>query len=509
MPYVTLNQALQAFAARTGGVTAEPYTALVDVINNDPTLQSELNTDFSMGYLRGIVPMAPNGTGAQFNPTNLTIGLPIFQGSLEYLNSGDIAFTLGHEQDHSVNAGNIASETMSFDNGVQALIQQGGQDFTSLIQADQQAHAGDEAMAQIAGWNSYYGYEMTVNPGILGPGLASGTKYSSYFVDQFGNQLTNGPTFDSGSYALSVNPGNVNAETRLYYYQANQMLGAFHNDNYANYYGAAELGQIISSDGTTASIDFSKTRLDPTLIAEGLSQYAGDGKSLTLTDPVTQLVYSFTTGTTGVVTSVTSSLTPNLTTVLVGGQGADPGGSVVSQSGASVDIASGYSATITGSLDGVNLFSNATATNAADQTNTFTCSPFVGRGATSTATLTGAATATCTAQGSAALLTVNGADITGLIAPNSTVDVVQSGDTLTAGNATSVTVNPNQEATPSVATTRKRFRRHMEPYKPVRSTRIPEWALGRSRRRARTLATLGLAAPESSATPIQSQARAV
>lgn len=69
-----LQTELNAFASTTGGTTGEPYTALINVLNNAPTLTSELSSDIQNGYLKGFTAAAPGNYGAFFNPTLQSTG---------------------------------------------------------------------------------------------------------------------------------------------------------------------------------------------------------------------------------------------------------------------------------------------------------------------------------------------------------------------------------------------------------------------------------------------------
>jgi hypothetical protein len=268
--------------------TPEMVANLQKVLNGSPVLAEQLQkavnpatgpadelTKKNRAPLEHIKLTAEQGIGGGYRPGDRTMVLPLAQltrqGPGASFSERDLTFVLGHEIQHSLN-GVTRSLTEALllsymEKTAQSRPPPPPHNYSKEFHEGLAMHRWDEASAQIAGWNALVSREEQLNPNKK-VGLNDMLYLASLSTQQDGtwrvrdfvreNPLKPGQveplpgppalTFNR-DLTLDATQNNIKAQGRDYFdksaTQAN--LGPGHVD-YANYYGAILIGQIIETE---------------------------------------------------------------------------------------------------------------------------------------------------------------------------------------------------------------------------------------------------------------------
>jgi hypothetical protein len=142
------------------GVSTEQADNLQTLFEKSPALTDQLNEAVDKGHLIKFEPLTNPNMGGSFTPDKKSI-----QVSLASLNTppprgpfepGEAIFVMGHELQHSFNAKELAQTRDVFWSAVHAISKSDTpkHDYTEPLRARLAAHRGDEASAEISGWNA-------------------------------------------------------------------------------------------------------------------------------------------------------------------------------------------------------------------------------------------------------------------------------------------------------------------------------------------------------------------
>jgi predicted Zn-dependent protease len=297
------------------------------------------------------------------------------------------------------------------------------------------------------GYDVDFGTAPTFNSGgelITGGSLNSGFNTSS-ISGLSGTFITFNvnPPISNSTQLVGANPNtvsNINLENSYYWGNNSTLLGSYDQADYASYNAAstlyqdsqrilpgAQLDYNFSSSGTNGGVTATSLLNDFASYGQNFFNKSG---SLTINDTSSGATSGYTyyinwaTSSSGSTTTAATLVTENPSGTPLSAEASGIGG-VVSQTGVPVTIDQGSSASAVGNLGPITLQNGASVSTAsASQTETITCG-------TTTATLSGAETASCAVS----TLTAAGANLSGTLT-SGTLDVTQSGDSVTMSNGT-------------------------------------------------------------------------
>lgn len=202
-------------------------------------------------------------------------------------------FVLGHEDRHALHAKTSQDELNIFQKSVDTIAAQPGlQDYTHVLITLQTAYATDEALANIAGWNSvvsFVNYTNATPTGVDYYYAAGG--YGNYFVTASGNSLPN--LIFNSDYSVSTTDTSVAAEADLYFYNSQTKLGQY-GINYSTWYILNNLKYILQVAATnTVEIDMKTLHVDGLAIKNANLLQLSPNQTYTVFDPVAHHTYVF------------------------------------------------------------------------------------------------------------------------------------------------------------------------------------------------------------------------
>ena len=259
------NKALEAMLVAFDKRPDTPDDAAANlrkVITANPVLLAELNAAAANGQLKHFaVQPADEHAGGTFDPDHATMRLPLAalrDAPAGHFDPANLAFVLGHEVQHGLNAPGMAAAKKTFEDRVTAIAKSTSpvHDYTTAIGDRIAASRRDEARAEISGWNALRG-------ALVGAGKAP-TLELMYEAQSFrmGDFITRNDAVHPPTYALkpglAVNAdlsmpataANIEAMGTHYFDQtpAESHLGAKGTSDYRNYYGASAVSRAIYLD---------------------------------------------------------------------------------------------------------------------------------------------------------------------------------------------------------------------------------------------------------------------
>ncbi|USX27428.1 hypothetical protein NHH73_03765 [Oxalobacteraceae bacterium OTU3CINTB1] len=274
----------------SSGTGSAAYQSMYNAIASSPELAFNIEQDLQLGVLRGFKPISDAGVGGQYRSGYIEMPIDAATGALRH--ADNLVFVLGHEDRHA-----LAAKTSqdALDNFVRAATNlaavAGTHDYTAILLTLQTRYAQDEAMANIAGWNSIVSQ---VNSNVSQPSTvdyrAAAGGYADYFVTAGGASVNSELAFNA-DYSISSTEASITAEANEYFYNSKTQLGP-QKISYPTWYILNNLKYILQVAPTdTVQIDMQALRVDGLKIkAANLLQLTAD-QSYKFYDPVAHYEY--------------------------------------------------------------------------------------------------------------------------------------------------------------------------------------------------------------------------
>lgn len=261
----TLSKQAQAVINAFGtqpGVTAAELANLSAVVNGSPTLVNQINAAVAAGHLKEIAVLpAGSHAGGTYDGQNKRMNLPLDMLTTPAggtLNPAEPTFVLGHELQHGFNHATTTQAYTTFNAEVQQIAKSGGavHDYTPAVEKLINSARGNEASAEIAGWNATVDMvkQTQANPTLKDIYLANDFRMKD-FIDE--NRNTTPYTYTlkpnltlEPDLSLKPTAANVAAMGTNYFDQApiDARLGHHGNSDYANRYGAYAASVISQAE---------------------------------------------------------------------------------------------------------------------------------------------------------------------------------------------------------------------------------------------------------------------
>lgn len=235
------------------GVTDDHVRNLYASIAGSPVLADQFNRAVASGAVKGIDVLTNSHAGAEYDPVNDAIRVPISRlGNPQTLKDRtEITFAVGHEVQHGINGPGRDGMLESFKQDVIDRAQSPGpvHDYTDLMQGRLNAHRLDEASSHLAGWNALASLIKQANPNAtLRDIYVANPSRAQHFVDIQGQPPTlkgKANLSFSTDLQLADTTQNIEATAKNWYDAVPSMLGAKGTANYPNFYGAGAVSTIV------------------------------------------------------------------------------------------------------------------------------------------------------------------------------------------------------------------------------------------------------------------------
>ncbi|SDS65705.1 M48 family metalloprotease [Microlunatus soli] len=242
------KRVIATFGSGEAGTRGQ-VAVLRQVIKQSPHLKAQLNDAVASGRLTGFGALAPSANaGGEYWPSSGLIKLPSAIVTLS--TKEELAFILGHEMQHALNAPTVASAVrdLYFDAHAAA---QSSHDYTNAVAHVVQAHREDEASATLAGWNAMLDCHRSLEPWEAVHEIVRTNEFRARdFVERkFDSTWGVRPNLHLNSdLTVDLSPQNIEGMGKNFFDKpASQTFLGHHGDSdYTNYYTAVAVGQAAS-----------------------------------------------------------------------------------------------------------------------------------------------------------------------------------------------------------------------------------------------------------------------